>query len=155
MISGTAAAASFVFTVMRTISDPASASSTHWRAVATASAVSVIVIDCTTTGAPPPVPGVVGNALRCDGVDDRARMADFAWGTSGVFSLAFWFKTSDTTSTGSRYLVSHGGTASANRLGVYFDQASGTLPSAQARDNGAMWMWVVAPGTPAPRNTTP
>lgn len=35
------------------------------------------------------------------------------------------------------------------------DQASGTLPSAQARDNGAMWMWVVAPGTPEPRNTTP
>lgn len=35
------------------------------------------------------------------------------------------------------------------------DQASGVLPSAQARDNGAMWMWVVAPGTTAPRNGTP
>ena len=54
LISGTAAAASGRFTVTRTISDPASASSMHCRAVARASAVSVIVIDCTTTGAPPP-----------------------------------------------------------------------------------------------------
>ena len=41
-------------TVTRTISDPASASSMHCCAVARASAVSVIVIDWTTTGAPPP-----------------------------------------------------------------------------------------------------
>ena len=83
------------------------------------------------TASPPTlVAGVVGNALRCDGVDDRARMADFAWGTSGVFSMAFWFKTSDTTSSGTRYLVSHGGTASTNRLGVYFEQSSGTLRTA-------------------------
>ena len=54
LISGTAAAASVLFTVTRTISDPAAASSTHCAAVAAASAVSVIVIDCTTTGAPPP-----------------------------------------------------------------------------------------------------
>ena len=54
LISGTAAAASGRFTVTRTSSEPASASSTHWRAVAAASAVSVIVIDWTTTGAPPP-----------------------------------------------------------------------------------------------------
>src|SRR6185312_6386340 len=54
LISGTAAAASFTLTVTRTISDPASASSMHWRAVPAASAVSVIVIDCTATGAPPP-----------------------------------------------------------------------------------------------------
>ena len=54
LISGTAAAASGVFTVTRTISEPASASSTHWCAVAAASAVSVIVMLWTTTGAPPP-----------------------------------------------------------------------------------------------------
>ena len=54
LISGTAAAASGTFTVTRTISDPASASSMHCRAVARASAVSVIVIDWTTIGAPPP-----------------------------------------------------------------------------------------------------
>src|SRR5687768_16866036 len=54
LISGTAAAASGRFTVTRTISEPASASSTHCRAVASASAESVMVIDCTTTGAPPP-----------------------------------------------------------------------------------------------------
>src|SRR6185436_2041378 len=54
LISGTAAAASGTFTVTRTISDPASHSSTTCRAVAAASAVSVMVIDWTTTGAPPP-----------------------------------------------------------------------------------------------------
>ena len=54
LISGTAAAASGTLTVTRTISDPASASSMHCAAVARASAVSVIVIDWTTTGAPPP-----------------------------------------------------------------------------------------------------
>src|SRR3982751_1046941 len=54
LISGTAAAASGRLTVTRTSSDPAAASSMHCSAVARASAVSVIVIDCTTTGAPPP-----------------------------------------------------------------------------------------------------
>src|SRR5215207_4232737 len=54
LISGTAAAASATLTVTRTISDPASASSMHCCAVDAASAVSVIVIDWTTTGAPPP-----------------------------------------------------------------------------------------------------
>src|SRR5262245_11313512 len=54
LISGTAAAASGRLTVTRTISEPASASSTHCAAVARASAVSVMVIDCTTTGAAPP-----------------------------------------------------------------------------------------------------
>src|SRR5262245_7126660 len=54
LISGTAPAASGRLTVTRTSSEPASASSTHCCAVARASAVSVIVIDCTTMGAPPP-----------------------------------------------------------------------------------------------------
>src|SRR6185436_19233891 len=54
LISGTARAASSTLTVMRTISDPACASSMHCCAVPAASAVSVLVIDCTTTGAPPP-----------------------------------------------------------------------------------------------------
>ena len=53
-MSGTAAAASGTLTVMRTISEPASASSMHCCAVPAASAVSVIVMDWTTTGAPPP-----------------------------------------------------------------------------------------------------
>ena len=56
LISGTAAArAAGLLTVTRTSSEPASASSTHWAAVAAASAVSVMVIDCTTMGAPPPI----------------------------------------------------------------------------------------------------
>src|SRR6186713_2994590 len=54
LISGTAAAASLLFTVTRTSSEPASANSMHCVAVDAASAVSVIVIDCTTIGAPPP-----------------------------------------------------------------------------------------------------
>ena len=53
-IAGTAAAASALLTVIRTNSEPASASSLTWRAVACTSAVSVLVIDCTTTGAPAP-----------------------------------------------------------------------------------------------------
>src|SRR6185369_7320325 len=53
-IFGTAAAASGVLTVTRTSSDPARASSATCFAVPTTSAVSVLVIDCTTTGAPPP-----------------------------------------------------------------------------------------------------
>ena len=54
MISGTACAASGTLTVTRTISDPACASSMHCRAVPATSAVSVLAIDWTTTGAPPP-----------------------------------------------------------------------------------------------------
>src|SRR5215831_1604229 len=54
LISGTAAAASGTLTVHLTISDPASASSTVCRNVASTSAVSVLVIDWTTIGAPPP-----------------------------------------------------------------------------------------------------
>ena len=51
---GTALAASSRSTVMRTISEPARASAAHWRAVPATSAVSVLVIDCTTIGASPP-----------------------------------------------------------------------------------------------------
>src|SRR6187549_1964661 len=53
-IFGTAAAASGVLTVTRTSSEPARASSATCFAVPATSAVSVLVIDCTTTGAPPP-----------------------------------------------------------------------------------------------------
>ena len=75
---------------------------------------------------PTAVAGPFGQALRCDGVDDRARVADFAYG-GGAFSLAFWFRTTAVGGTGFRYLVSHGGVATPNRLGVYFDQATGVL----------------------------
>ena len=49
-MTGTASAAASLFTVMRTSSEPAWASCATWMAVASASAVSVFVIDCTTTG---------------------------------------------------------------------------------------------------------
>jgi hypothetical protein len=51
---GTAAALSSRSTVMRTISEPARCSAATWATVWSTSAVSVLVIDCTTTGAPPP-----------------------------------------------------------------------------------------------------
>src|SRR6185369_558743 len=50
IISGTAAAASSVFTVTRTSCEPAWASRATWIAVASGSAVSVFVIDWTTIG---------------------------------------------------------------------------------------------------------
>ncbi len=63
---GTAAAASLRSTVMRTISDPARASAATCPTVAATSAVSVFVIDWTTTGAPPPTvtfPTLTGTVL--------------------------------------------------------------------------------------------
>ncbi len=53
-ICGTAAAASSRSTVMRTSSEPARASAATCAMVPSISAVSVLVIDCTTIGAPPP-----------------------------------------------------------------------------------------------------
>ncbi len=76
------------------------------------------------------VPGRVGGALQFDGVDDRVRLADFAYAPAGEFSVAFWFRTNSTAGTGFRYLLSHGGVATPHRLGVYFDQATGHLRTA-------------------------
>ena len=53
-IAGTAAAAASLLTVTRTSSLPARASAATWRTVAPTSAVSVLVIDCTTIGCPEP-----------------------------------------------------------------------------------------------------
>src|SRR5258708_28902837 len=53
-IWGTAGAASSLLTVTRTSSDPARASAAHCWTVEGTSAVSVLVIDCTTTGASEP-----------------------------------------------------------------------------------------------------
>ena len=68
---GTALAASSRSTVMRTISEPARARSAVCRAVPSTSAVSVLVIDCTTIGALPPTitpaTSTGMDALRCAG----------------------------------------------------------------------------------------
>src|SRR5579872_1802232 len=53
-ILGTAAAACSVLTVTRTSSEPAAASAITWFTVEVTSAVSVLVIDCTTMGCEPP-----------------------------------------------------------------------------------------------------
>ncbi len=63
-IFGTAAAASRVFTVMRTSSDPARASSATCFAVLKMSSVSVLVMDWTTIGAVPPTPTFPTSARR-------------------------------------------------------------------------------------------
>src|SRR5579872_5331472 len=54
LMCGTALAASSRSTVMRTSSEPARASAATCATVPSTSAVSVLVIDCTTIGAPPP-----------------------------------------------------------------------------------------------------
>ncbi len=54
-MAGTAAAAAGVLTVIRTSSEPARARSRTWAAVAATSAVSVLVMDWTTMGAPVPI----------------------------------------------------------------------------------------------------
>src|SRR4051812_7986530 len=67
LMRATCAAASGELTVIRTISEPACASAMTWRTVASASAVSVLVIDCTTTGEPSPtatVPTFTRRVLR-------------------------------------------------------------------------------------------
>src|SRR5262245_19144171 len=53
-MGGTAAAASSLLTVISTSSEPARASALTCATVESTSAVSVLVIDCTTTGAGPP-----------------------------------------------------------------------------------------------------
>src|SRR5690348_7622744 len=54
-IFGNAAASSFFGTATRAISQPADASAAICAVVASTSCVFVSVIDCTTTGAPPPI----------------------------------------------------------------------------------------------------
>ena len=68
---------------MRTISEPARASAAICRAVASMSAVSVLVIDCTTIGAPPPTVTAPGPA--------PTRTATVAWrGRGPKASGASW-----------------------------------------------------------------
>ena len=70
---------------MRTSSEPARESAATWRAVASMSAVSVLVIDWTTIGAPPPTmtapspwptrtPTVAWRGSGPEGVSDIARL---------------------------------------------------------------------------------
>src|SRR3954449_767226 len=85
-ISGTAAAAASVLTVTRTSCEPAWASRATWIAVPSASAVSVLVIDWTTTGganpmrAPPTSTLTVGRrrGRRVSGVAMRGLAAEAA-----------------------------------------------------------------------------
>ena len=101
-MSGTAAAAASLLTVMRTSSLPACARAATWSAVASASAVSVLVIDWTTMGAAEPTAtpptstsGVVRRvgAVRRRGEAGRGRqdasrwMSDQVTMTSRVMSM--------------------------------------------------------------------
>src|SRR5579863_2266661 len=84
-ISGTAAAASSLLTVTRTSCDPARASADTWAAVAAASAVSVLVMDCTTTGWEDPIrtpPTSVVTVVRRTGTESPRRKHDITSTTS-------------------------------------------------------------------------
>ena len=76
-MTGTAAAASAVLTVMRTSSEPASASALTCATVAATSAVSVLVIDCTTIGEPPPIATPPTSAVRVRRRTIGARVDEF------------------------------------------------------------------------------
>src|SRR5207302_701297 len=81
-IGATAAAASLVLTVRRTSSDPARASACTCRTVPSMSAVSVLVIDCTTIGAPPPTrTGPTGT--RAEGERRQPRLISQVTGQKG------------------------------------------------------------------------
>src|SRR4051794_11083405 len=85
-ILGTACAASSVLTVTRTSSDPARARSMIWLTVAEVSAVSVLVMDCTTIGWEPPTltPPMLTVA------DFRRGRAGIYKIPPGIFSLVYW-----------------------------------------------------------------
>src|SRR6266516_848077 len=71
---GTAAAASSLFTVTRTSSEPARARDATCSTVEATSAVSVLVIDCTTTGASEPT-----RTLTMVQVTDLRRSIEAMW----------------------------------------------------------------------------
>jgi hypothetical protein len=64
-----------LFTVTRTICEPAVASAATCAAVAEASAVSVLVIDCTTIGCPDPT----GTVPTCAVTVERRGAKDTVW----------------------------------------------------------------------------
>src|SRR5438874_8706624 len=73
-----ASASSIFGTAQRTTSQPADASAAIWAVVAGTSCVGVSVIDCTTTGAPPPIwtfPTLIERSLATE-VADVVREAD-------------------------------------------------------------------------------
>src|SRR5215470_10213707 len=88
LMYGTAAAASSRSTVMRTISDPARANAATCWAVDSTSAVSVLVIDWTTIGAPPPtvtLPTWTGTVLwRSSGAAISGETATFITNSSAA-----------------------------------------------------------------------
>src|SRR5665647_3872624 len=90
-IRGTAAAASGLSTVMRTSSEPARASSATCFAVPAMSAVSVLVIDCTTIGAAPPTVTVpTTTAMFGRRATTSCKGAEDVIGISGSNSRCAW-----------------------------------------------------------------
>src|SRR5260370_31823334 len=87
-ICGTAAAACSRSTVMRAISEPARDSAATWAMVPSISAVSVLVIDCTTIGAPPPTATLptMTCVVLCRALGPATSFCSFSWdGFSGLF----------------------------------------------------------------------
>ena len=73
------------------------------------------------------VPARHGRGVAFDGSKQALRIADFAYAQSGEFSLSFWFRGRAKTSSGYRYLVSHGNYGQPSSLSVYFAEGSKTL----------------------------
>src|SRR5262245_22610198 len=93
LMRGTDAAASARSTVMRTSSEPARAKATTWATVASTSAVSVLVIDCTTIGASPPtvtLPILTGIARRRAFVSMRLGYIIFGGAAPAGRMSGFW-----------------------------------------------------------------
>ncbi len=89
---GTAAAASSRSTVMRTISEPARDSAATCATVPATSAVSVLVIDCTTIGAPPPTATLptMTCVVLCRALGPAMSVAIFSGLFMGQPNIRFW-----------------------------------------------------------------
>jgi Tol biopolymer transport system component len=102
----------------------------HWRldgsALDRVGSVSGSLINGAST-----VPGVWGQGLRFDGVDDHALLPDVSY--SNEFTLTFWFRLDDNNGTGYRYLYAHGTAATPNNLNVYFIEKD-TVTGSGAKD---------------------
>src|SRR5690606_30680305 len=120
---GTALAASSLLTVMRTSSEPARASSATCMAVPSTSAVSVLVMDCTTTGASEPI---VTPPTRTWRVERRA--APRAASSANVVMRSLHFQTGNPAGGNMRSKIDlTAGVLQPRRTGIADDDGKGRL----------------------------
>ncbi len=73
------------------------------------------------------VPGVHGNALQFDEIDDHLRLHAFPYASCGTFTLAFWFRVPPSTQQGYQNVFSQGTYNTPESLSIYFSEATGLL----------------------------